>query len=62
MPVSPMKTDRKAVPETVDVPIPTAIAAQVNRFMLDRRTGNVVLNIRDGEILKAVIEDHIRAS
>jgi len=57
-----MKTDRKAVPETVDVPIPTAIAAQVNRFMLDRRTGNVVLNIRDGEILKAVIEDHIRAS
>ena len=59
MPATPMRTDRqKGLPELV----PGNIAELLQRFMLDKRTGNVVLNIREGEILKAVIEDHVRAS
>jgi len=54
-----MRSDRpKGLPDLV----PGNIAELLQRFMLDKRTGNVVLNIREGEILKAVIEDHVRAS
>ncbi len=55
--------ERSHSPEMPPDPrVPENIWRQLNRFMLDKRTGNVVLNIRDGEILKAVFEDHIRAS
>lgn len=56
-------TERAQAQEApADPQVPLNIWRQLNRFMLDKRTGNVVLNIRDGEILKAVFEDHIRAS
>ena len=59
MAATPMRSDRpKGLPDLV----PGNIAELLQRFMLDKRTGNVVLNIREGEILKAVIEDHVRAS
>jgi hypothetical protein len=51
-----------AAESTPDPRVPLNIWLHLNRFMLDKRTGNVVLNIRDGEILKAVFEDHVRAS
>lgn len=46
----------------VDVPMPVLGAERVLRFMFDKRTGNVVLNIRDGEIMKVVLEEHVKIS
>jgi len=43
-----------------DVPMPALGAERVLRFLFDKRTGNVVLNIRDGEILKVVLEEHVK--
>lgn len=41
------------------IALPDAIYERVRRFVVDRRTGNVILNIRDGQILKAVLEEHV---
>ncbi|MGE0372997.1 MAG: hypothetical protein AB7Q01_14100 [Gammaproteobacteria bacterium] len=43
-----------------DVPMPALGAERVLRFLFDKRTGNVVLNIKDGEILKVILEEHVR--
>ncbi len=57
------QAERSASPlDTADLTVPVNIALKLRAFMLDKRTGNVVLNIRDGEILKAVFEDHVRAT
>lgn len=39
------------------VVIPPAVWERLEAFVLDRRTGNVTFNIRDGYILSARIED-----
>jgi hypothetical protein len=44
------------------IAMPPGIGAPVKKFLLDKGTGNVVLNIRDGVILKAVIEVHLKPS
>lgn len=48
--------------EHCNVPMPPLAAQRVLQFMFDKRTGNVVLNIRDGEILKLQIEEHVKVS
>ncbi len=40
-----------------NVVIPTLIWERLETFLLDRRSGNVTLNIRDGHILSARVED-----
>lgn len=40
--------------------VPPAIRHRVHQFMLDLRSGNVVLHVRDGEILKATLEEHVK--
>jgi hypothetical protein len=40
-----------------NVAIPTPIWERLETFLLDRRSGNVTLNIRDGHILSARVED-----
>jgi hypothetical protein len=42
-------------PGYVVIPIP--IWQRLETFLLDRRSGNVTLNIRDGQILSARVED-----
>lgn len=42
------------------VALPANIYERVRAFIVDRRSGNVVLNIREGEILKCVIEEHVK--
>ena len=42
------------------VPMPPAAAERLLQFIFDKRTGNVVLNIRDGEILKMELQEHIK--
>jgi len=37
--------------------IPTPIWERLETFLLDRRSGNVTFNIRDGHILSARVED-----
>lgn len=36
------------------------ICERLHQFMLDARSGNVVLHVRDGEILKATLEEHVK--
>jgi hypothetical protein len=40
-----------------NVVIPAPIWERLENFVLDRRSGNVTLNIRDGCILSARVED-----
>jgi len=43
-----------------NVSLPERVALAVNQFILDRKTGNVVLNIRHGEVLGARVEEIIK--
>jgi hypothetical protein len=44
--------------------LPARMAAhlrdRLDQFLVDKGTGNVVLNIKDGQVLKLVIEEHIK--
>ena len=33
---------------------------RLDKFLVDKGTGNVVLNIKDGQVMKLVIEEHIK--
>lgn len=33
---------------------------RLDKFLVDKGTGNVVLNIKDGVVMKLVIEEHIK--
>ena len=39
--------------------IPVVLMGRITQFVLDRRTGNIQLNIKDGEILGIHIEEII---
>jgi hypothetical protein len=58
-----MKPERTS-PHIIEdrIAMPPWVGERVKSFMLDKRTGNVVLNIRDGVILKAVIEEHLKGT
>ena len=43
------------------VALPKNIAVYLAKFILDKRTGNVVLNIKEGKILAAHLTDMVRA-
>jgi len=55
-----MVSEKPAAP-TVLLPVPEAISKKILRFLVDKCTGNVVLNIRDGQILKAELQEHVKA-
>ena len=40
--------------------VPGHIAERITEFLLDRRTGNIKLNIRKGEILGAHVEEIVQ--
>lgn len=40
-----------------DAIIPLPLYSFLNRYLLDRKTGNVTLNIRDGQILGYRVEE-----
>ena len=40
--------------------VPGHIAERITAFLLDRRTGNIKLNIRNGEILGAHVEEIVQ--
>lgn len=42
------------------IPLTDNIRDRVASFMLDSRTGKVLLNIRDGVVHNAVLEEHVR--
>lgn len=42
-----------------DLYLPPALLARLAEFILDRRTGNVRLNIRDGVILGFDVEERV---
>lgn len=60
---NPLPADRTS-PHVIEdrIALPIGVGERVKAFIVDKRTGNVVLNIRDGVILKAVIEEHLKAS
>lgn len=39
------------------VPVPMRLWNFLNRYMIDKRTGNVTLNIKDGQILGYRVEE-----
>lgn len=45
-----LQTDDEAI-------IPLPLYRFLNRFLLDRKTGNVTLNVRDGQILGYRVEE-----
>lgn len=55
-----VETALEGAPETKLIALPGAIYERVHAFVVDRRSGNVILNIRDGQILKAVLEEHVK--
>ena len=40
--------------------IPETYALAIGQFLLDRKTGNVVLNIKDGRIMGLRVEELVR--
>jgi hypothetical protein len=56
------------VENIVDLPKPGApklvvakeVAETISQFMLDRKTGNVVLNIKDGRIMGLRVEELVK--
>lgn len=53
----------KAFPNKVETPklvVAKDVAETISQFMLDRRTGNVVLNIKDGQIMGLRVEEIVR--
>ncbi len=45
--------------EVANCVVPRRLTARIEKFLLDKRTGNVRLNIKDGEILGVHIEEFI---
>lgn len=43
------------------ITVPKTIGEKIREFLVDKRTGNVVLNIRDGQIMKAELQEHVKA-
>ena len=43
------------------VMFPKRIAREINQFLVDSKTGNVRINIKDGRILGAQIEQIVRS-
>ena len=37
--------------------IPTIVWKRLEKFVLDKRTGNVTFNIKDGHVVSATVED-----
>lgn len=56
MTVKPVASERFGV---FDLALPRELTERIQEFLLDKRTGNVRLNIRDGEILGFHIEEII---
>lgn len=53
----------KVFPNKVETPklvVAKDVAEAISQFMLDRRTGNVVLNIKDGQIMGLRVEEIVR--
>lgn len=53
----------KVFPNKVETPklvVAKDVAETISQFMLDRRTGNVVLNIKDGQIMGLRVEEIVR--
>ena len=53
----------KEFPNKVETPklvVAKNVAETISQFMLDRRTGNVVLNIKDGQIMGLRVEEIVR--
>ena len=49
-------------PPTVKlVPFPSYLGQIVSGFLVDKRHGNIILNVRDGQIMKVVIEETFKA-
>ena len=42
------------------VRMPIHLRQRLDQFLVDKSTGNVVLNIKDGQVMKLVIEEHIK--
>ncbi len=40
--------------------MPFHLRQRLDQFLVDKGTGNVVLNIKDGQVMKLVIEEHIK--
>jgi len=53
---------RRDEPRVKLVAMPISVGEKLSGFCLDRKTGNVLLNIRDGEILKAQLTEFVGAS
>ena len=43
------------------VMVPKRIAREINQFLVDSKTGNVRINIKDGRILGAQLEQIVRS-
>lgn len=56
--VKPLPNKRNPKP----VFMPTDLAERLNQFMLDNRTGNVKIHIRDGQILGLTVEEKLSAA
>ena len=54
--------NRKAHLDLRPAVAPSQIIDRVKRFLLDGSTGNVTLNVRDGEILGLHLEEIIKAN
>lgn len=48
-----------AVPDPLETLLPPQIICRLREFLLDKRTGNVRLNIRDGVILGFDVEERV---
>ncbi len=55
-----MVNNGKMAPRSGDQPeIPNAIWSRVRSFLLDKRSGSVTLNVKDGHILSARVEEYV---
>lgn len=54
--------ERRAQIPKVAVMLPRAIASRANDFLLDGKTGVVRLNVKDGEVLNAHLEEFVAAN
>lgn len=52
---------REGTKTTAPIYVPAAVFRELEKFLLDKSTGNVEINIRHGEVMGATVTKHIKA-